>query len=533
MRRTQRVALIALILLAGMIFVPVAAAHPLGNFTINHYAGILAGPDSLRVDYVLDMAEIPAFQEIATFDANHNGAGEAQETAAYHPKQCRAILAQLSLALNNRPLRLNLESSGVEFPPGQGGLATLRLSCTFQAAYSTSNGPARLAFKDNSYPERLGWREIVVNVDGVSLNGDVQTASLSQRLTAYPQDLLSNPLDQRQVEFTIQPLGAASQAPEKANLTSAAGLPGDRNDAFTRLILLDNLDLGTLVFALAVSFLWGAMHALTPGHGKTIVGAYLVGSRGTARHALYLGLATTITHTAGVFALGLVTLFAAHFILPEKLFPWISLLSGFLVVTIGLNLFVSRLRGAQAFAAQPANHRFALQPAISPQTQYQVLDLQVGARQLVHSVHTHTGSHEHSHTHNLLEPHEHPHGSGHTHSHLPPGAGDTPLTWRSLLALGISGGILPCPSALVVLLSAIALDRIGFGLVLVVAFSLGLASVLTGIGLMFVYAGRLFERVPSGRRLTQLIPALSAVFIALIGLGITVRAMIEMGWIRL
>ena len=102
------------------------------------------------------------------------------------------------------------------------------------------------------------------------------------------------------------------------------------------------------------------------------------------------------------------------------------------------------------------------------------------------------------------------------------------ITWRNLLALGISGGLIPCPSALVVLLGAIALNKIGFGLVLVLAFSLGLAGALTAIGILFIYAGRLFERFPSQRRILRLLPALSALFVSLIGAAIIWKALGEL-----
>jgi ABC-type nickel/cobalt efflux system permease component RcnA len=255
---------------------------------------------------------------------------------------------------------------------------------------------------------------------------------------------------------------------------------------------------GSFLIATLGSFVWGAMHAMSPGHGKTIVGAYLVGARATAQHAVFLGLTTTLTHTIGVFALGLLTLFASQYILPEQIYPWLSCLSGLMVVVIGLNLFISRMQSAQLLRRSPFGHSHA-------------------------DEHHH---HDHHHDHH----HGHSHGN---HSHLPPDADGSPVTWRSLLALGISGGIVPCPSALVVLLSAIALGRIGFGLVLVLAFSLGLAGVLTGLGLLLVRARRLFERVPTQMRLVRVLPAMSALFIALLGLGITTQALMQIGLVRL
>jgi ABC-type nickel/cobalt efflux system permease component RcnA len=278
------------------------------------------------------------------------------------------------------------------------------------------------------------------------------------------------------------------------------------------------------------------MHAMTPGHGKTIVGAYLVGSRGTIRHALYLGLTTTITHTLGVFALGLATLFAAQYIVPERLYPWMSLLSGLFVVGIGINLFVSRFRSSGIKLPKLRADLTELTPVL----EHGHVQGAAHAHKYVlkHShgddhMHTHDHEHrEHLHVHDHGQPHvhrhddhehnDHHHGEG-GHSHMPP----EQITWRNLLALGISGGLIPCPSALVVLLGAIALNKIGFGLVLVLAFSLGLAGALTAIGILFIYAGRLFERFPSQGRILRLLPALSALFVSLIGAAIIWKALGE------
>jgi nickel/cobalt transporter (NicO) family protein len=297
--------------------------------------------------------------------------------------------------------------------------------------------------------------------------------------------------------------------------------------------LMDEITLPTLLLALAISFVWGAMHAMTPGHGKTIVGAYLVGSRGTVKHAVYLGLTTTITHTLGVFAFGLITLFAAQYIVPEKLFPWLTMFSGLFVVGIGLNLFIDRFKssGLGAWISRFKTKSSALQPAYSTA----LAEIHVESPRHKHAYvlanhqgHSHADSHSHSHD---IHGHSHTHGHDHhdhthsDHSHMPP----ENVTWRNLLALGVSGGLLPCPSALVVLLGAIALNKIGLGLVLVVAFSLGLAGALTVIGLAFIYAGKFFERFPSKGKILNALPAFSALFISLLGLGIVYRALTEIG----
>src|SRR6185503_4501320 len=237
---------------------PTAAwAHPLGNFTINHYAGLHVAHQELTVDYVLDMAEIPAFQEIALFDANGNGQPDVAESSTYHAAKCESLRSDLDLHVNNQSATLALSSSNIEFPPGAGGLLTLRLSCIFNA--SLTNEASNISFTDNAYPDRIGWREIVVTGDQVGLSGDFTSTSISQRLTSYPKDMLSSPLDQRQISFDLDmpSIGQSSQTAAQ----QVAPLTVNRNDAFTQLITLENLTLPTVLFALLVSFVWGAMHA--------------------------------------------------------------------------------------------------------------------------------------------------------------------------------------------------------------------------------------------------------------------------------
>src|SRR5215216_328033 len=535
MKKFRRVFISLLTIIVCFVFVPVAFAHPLGNFTINHYAGLLVSKDAISIDYVLDMAEIPAFQEIATLDKNGNGQADSVEAAGYPAAKCTSLQPDLQLHLNNKEAALTLASSTVEFPAGAGGLPTLRLNCLFRASLISTNLTS-LSFVDNSYRERIGWREIVVMAEGVTLNGEFASTSISQRLTSYPQDLLSSPLDQRQVTLGVGAASMPKANPTANSVQQISSLAGNRSDKFTQLITMENLTLSTILFALPVSFIWGAMHAMTPGHGKTIVGAYLVGSRGTMKHAVYLGLTTTITHTLGVFALGLITLFAAQFIVPETLYPWMSLLSGLFVVGIGLNLFASRFRSSGLGTWMQA---FKTQLGRSPRRYSPVLELahSVGLvhehKYVLNTSHEHHHGHTHPHSHGH-ESHQHDHADEHhhdhaDHSHLPPGADGSPVTWRNLLALGVSGGLLPCPSALVVLLGAIALNRIGFGLILVLAFSLGLAGALTAIGMLFIYAGKLFTRFPSQGKIIGILPAFSALFISLIGLGIILKALAEIG----
>jgi ABC-type nickel/cobalt efflux system permease component RcnA len=239
------------------------------------------------------------------------------------------------------------------------------------------------------------------------------------------------------------------------------------DSGFTRLISQRDLSPLVILAALVAALFWGMAHALSPGHGKTIVAAYLVGQRGKPRHAALLGLIVTATHTAGVFALGAVTLTLSQFIVPDHLYAWINLAAGVLVVAIGGAVLLSRWR-----------HRRA---------------------------HAHGEHHHHHH---------------HGHSHAPSGPG-----LRGLVAVGVSGGLLPCPSALVVLLAAVSLHRVAFGMVLILAFSTGLALSITGIGLLAVLAKRSFSRVSFEGPLVRLLPVASALVIVVAGLAMTARAL--------
>ena len=316
----------------------------------------------------------------------------------------------------------------------------------------------------------------------------------------------------------------------------------------------DQFGQGGILLAIGGAILWGAMHSLSPGHGKTLVGAYLVGARTTPQHAIFLALTTTVTHTLGIFALGLITLFASRYILPEQLYPWMNLVSGVMVAVIGGNLFWSRL---QRFYRSPIpnsgglpnrskvsifgnlgryqSHDSQLIPGFSNATFAHTHEL--GQTEIAvshqasdhqshdhHHDHSHHGQHHNHDYHPADHDHSDHHDHHHDHSHLPPDADGSAITWRNLLTLGISGGLIPCPAALVLLLSCIALGNTGLGLVLVLAFSLGLAAVLTGLGLLMVYAKHLFRNLPTPKRAARLLPALSALGIVVIGVGLSVQA---------
>lgn len=530
---SKRCAVLALMVLALIFstFREDAHAHPLGNFTINHFTRLEVGRERLRVHYVVDMAEVSTFQELQAANTDGNGQPSDAELNAYLEQVSRQYAEGLVLNVDGALVPLQLIKKTIATPTGAGGLPTLRIECDYEGqmlpgAGGAGNSVRRLRLEDLNHRDRIGWREmIVVQADGMSIfDSNSFGTAVTDELKAYPQDMLSAPLDERVAElsFTI------GKAPAKAvTLKTREGRPVVQSrDAFAELIAVPNLTLWGAILGLLIAAGLGAVHALSPGHGKAVVGAYLIGSRGTARHAAFLGLTVTITHTIGIFALGLVTLFASRYVVPERLFPILSLISGAIVLTIGLTLFVRRLRAALGISISTHHHHSHL------------------SHDHAHDDHAHE---QHKHVHDAAgkEHHEesvcvhshdgitHSHGGGRTHTHLPPGADGSRVTWRSLLALGISGGLLPCPSALVVLLSAISLHRVGYGLLLVLAFSLGLACTLTGIGMAFVYAGRLMKQRltnAAASRMGRVLPALSAFVIACIGAAICYEALVNAGF---
>jgi high-affinity nickel-transport protein len=255
---------------------------------------------------------------------------------------------------------------------------------------------------------------------------------------------------------------------------------------FTELIQAEHLSPWFLFTAALIAIGLGGLHALEPGHGKTIVAAYLVGSKGTARHAVLLGIIVTASHTVGVFVLGAITLYASRYIVPEQLYPWLGAFSGITIAGLGCYMLLRRLTGTAT---------------------------------------------------------DHSHESGAAHGHWmfwkrsagkdvegfsvqTSGVPAQTVGLAQLFTLGITGGIIPCPAALIVLLSAFALHRIGLGFFLIVAFSIGLAAVLIGFGMAMVYARRFMTRFQVDGPLTRRwLPVASSAFITVLGLVLAVQSL--------
>ena len=480
-----------------------ASAHPLGPASVDHYSHLNLTPSKVILVYTLDMAEIATVEETRRIDTNGDGTLDDAEKSAYARTRAGELAAGLHLAINGQPLVLTPVDPKLSILIGQANLPTLRLSTVMEtapgalAAALRDNGTQAGAFRDDNVPGRVGWRQI--GVGGLGLRFVDQSVNGGPATAPSPGDAADAKGDRtnaRAVGFHFVPGGAADPAP--ASAVASAIPPGRREvDPFAALMTAEHLAPAKVLLFLLVAAGLGGLHALSPGHGKTLVAAYLVGSRGTLRHAFILGLIVTVTHTAGIFVLGLITLFASRYLLPETLYPWLTAASGLVIAQVGL----FRLFGRGGHHHHE-HHR---------------------AHEHSHShEHAHDDGHEHEHSHGHVHSH-HEHKHEHEHNHLPPPG--EPITWRSLLALGVSGGMVPCPSALVVLLSAVALHQIGFGLLLIVAFSIGLAGVLIAIGIAVVRAHHfLNQRELLPHWFLHYVPKASAFAIVGIGLAIAVPA---------
>jgi ABC-type nickel/cobalt efflux system permease component RcnA len=558
-RRTTARALATLVAGAALVLLPaqVAHAHPLGNFTVSQYDGLVVAPGNLRVEHVEDLAEIPAAQERARIDTDGNDRLAAGELAQWARTRCDDAAGGARLTVGSGdaaavPASVSAGAAKARVRPGQAGLQTLRVTCELTATLPRGER-LQLSYRPADATTGEGWREVTARGDLMTLAGsDVPKDSVSRRLTVYPDDLLSSPPDHRSADLTVRAGGPALAGGEKDDSGSpvAGVLPrgADRfAQALTGLVARHELTVGFGAFALGVALLLGAMHALAPGHGKTMMAAAATaGGRSSLRDMLALAGSVTVTHTLGVFALG--ALITAGRAAAPTVVSWLSVASGSLVALAGALLLRRAWRRRHGLHGHTHghdhdhghthghehdhghghthghDHRHGGGTGL-PQGEERVPVL-AAARAHEHGAEhpararTIAGpGHEHTHT------HTHGHGDGHGHSHTPPAPG-----LRGIVLLGLAGGLVPSPSAVVVLVGAAALGQAWFGFLLVLAYGAGVALTLAAAGFAVVRlrdttVRRLALR-PRGRALSlarRAAPLGSAALVLVLGCGLLLR----------
>jgi len=434
-----------------------AAAHPLGNFTINHLAIIGVSPTELRVHYVLDIAEIPSFQIM-----HAAGAWTPARMQQWGNDEAAFVASGVEIEANGVALPIRLERDWAQTRPGAGGLPILYWTGDYIAPLAAK---AAVVVRDNVYADRrIGWKDIILPA----------VTDPTNALRSYPSALIGSPRRNDVATFDVA-AGRIANVRISGDESASWGIGSIvRSSALSDLVARGGQTPLWILFTILAAFGLGALHALEPGHGKALLAFTLVGARATFKQAVILAGALTVAHTIAVISLGVLLSFAAGFA-SESLFTWIALISGIAVVLIGA-------RSLRVATMHTLAHRYA---------------------------------------------HQHHHAAGHTHSHAIPGS--APLHFRSAVVAAMSGGIAPCPAAIVVLLTALHLHRVGYGLALIVIFSLGLATVLTGLGVAVVHGSAWLGRRSGFARLAGIAPFVTATVISTLGAVMLAQALIAQG----
>jgi ABC-type nickel/cobalt efflux system permease component RcnA len=520
MNRLQRVGVVTGIIAAVLLLPSVAMAHPLGNATVNRADIIVVGTDRINITHLLDLAEIPTVAAMPRLDSDDNGTVAASEMSDYVGEVCRTDAADSALTINGRRSTLTVTRATGELIPGQAGLQILRISCDWQTPVDLS-GETSIDYEAAGL-SAAGWREVVAAGDRTTIsNSDVPAVSPSTGLSNYPQDLLSAPPVVEAASFTVATGGPAlSQSPVVTGTGEGVSSPG-LADRTTRWLgeLADRATspLGA-VLALVVAAAVGAFHALTPGHGKTAVAFAIAGQERSRRAALLVGATVTATHTGSVLVLGALVASTTAFA-PASLYPWLSVFSGLLVVAVGAALLRRALTGQRGHvhlgSGRHDHHHAHDHPRPHGHHHHEALQpVNVAVLERPTAVHVHDGEHARA--------TDHPHGTSSTHV----------TNRRTLAALGIAGGVVPSPSALLVLLGTAAAGRAWWGVALVVAFGLGMALTLGAAGLLAWRVGEHVRQWAALRqhhgavRLASALPVVAASAVCGAGLLVVARSVV-------
>jgi ABC-type nickel/cobalt efflux system permease component RcnA len=465
---------------------------------VDHWTEVRILDDRVVITYATYLQEGAAMTDLDIMDLDKDGDVSPQEEDTFKTMMLSNLQGFLSLTIDGQPVDLN---GTIDFH----SLRARRYN--FLADLPTlPPGEHRLAFYDGTFLALPGQLKTSLIEAGGARVLD-WTIPEERPLPTDPKEkalvINSGRRDERTITIRYRTEGArdgvSDEKRDKERIIATTLGKGSIRERLKDLINNPRWSVRAMAMALLIAFVLGAAHALTPGHGKAIVAAYLVGTKGRVWDAIFLGGIVTITHTFSVFMLGLGMLYASQYVVPQTLFPWLMVLSGALVAGMGIWLLVRRLSSASG-----------------------------------HS-HGHDHAHHHDHGHDHVPAHAHSHGAAGHHTH----GSETPHTHKhtnasgsslgSLVSLGISGGLIPCPEALVVLLITIALNRIALGLVVLVSFSLGLASVLVTVGILLVVAKPLMARFTGGGKVLRILPVASAAIVTLLGCGIAVKGLMQAG----
>jgi len=477
-------------------------AHPLGNFTINHLTVLTVAAQRLNVRYVVDMAEIPTYQAMRA--TTPDGKLDRILLGAWARREAAEDVLQLQLAYAGSHRTFVLDSARATTRPGAGGLPTLYLVLQAHASLPSAKPGDSLVYRDDTYSGRLGWHDVVV----------APATEPTHELTRYPSALLASPRAITFAEIRLDRDGRAIVRADRPPQASSDGAPAAsqaRSNQLSDMLARGTSDWKFVLLTVLVAVALGALHALEPGHGKTLLAISLVGARATVKQATILALALTVAHTIGVVALGVaINVFKGYFV-PENIYPWITLGSGIIIAIIGARAIHRHTDNGHEHGhghGQAHGHGHAHEHG-RPAGRSDGPDH-------VHDFGLHGAAHTTSEAHDAALGHD-PDLSdiAHARSHAIPGS--APLKFGGTVWAAMSGSVAPCPAALVVLLAAVALDQVAYGIFVVVAFSFGLAATLTALGIAVVRGANWLQRLPQFERFVRFGPFASAIVISTIG----------------
>lgn len=548
-----------MVILASVLWTTAAAAHPMGNFAVCHFAAIRPFTEEIRIHYIIDMAEVPTYHELKKIDTNGDKQYTDSELSAYLEKHDELLVSGLDLEIDGERRPLDIRDSNLEIRDGLPGLKILWFEFSLSASVPEKQWPKRtVSYADNNFPDDMGWKEIRVfgSPETVIIEKSELSPKTSDGLTNYPESLTGDPPLDLSVTFTYGP-GSSDElyaldsgaAPDKSE--KQLGFSERVMKKFDIFPYLEKETLSTRVVIVGIifAFILGCFHALAPGHGKTLVAAYLVGTKGRPTDALTLGFIVTFTHVAAVLAIFVILLSFWDRLNTEHLYGWLAAASGVVIAGMGLWIIFRNYRGKyiphvhDEFGRHVSPEELKNRPELLEHSSGHGPHGHTHSHDAHHNGHSHDHDHSHDH-HSHDHDHSHDHEYGHQRdtgeslsgAHTPPNDSDKSrkgVRFIDLLTLGVTGGIVPCPTAIIILFASIGLNRLAFGLILMISFSVGLAFVLIAIGLMIVYTRNFAESRMKFEtsRVIGFLPYVSGALVALIGLGIFINGLRSAGLI--